>query len=368
MVKMKGITTYIVLVSLILLILFISMANPMVTNSADFSIYNPGWNGCSNLARRTYEAGKFVPNLHLESGEDIDVSQRDLTSYKLNPSHSALIFLGPERTFDADEIDYVDDFLDDGGIVLLADDFGSGNSLLNGLERTSSSILQYPILDLSFEKDPHFGVVYNIKEHEITSGTSHILLNKPAALSPDNNASSFIDTSQASWLDKNFNGLKDENEPTGEFPILTVESYGNGTLILLSDPSILINSMIDNLDNNVLVENLLGYISSGRENVVFSESHRDYNVVYNVVYTVSYPPRTITLAAAMIALITTIFIVIPGYKKSAVHWIKQNILLGRAEETDDYITKLLNMHPDWDEHKLKMIHDRFPMPTKERDD
>ncbi len=368
MVKMKSITLYIIMVSMILFMLFISMATPMVTNSADFSIYNPGWNGCSNLARRTYESGKFIPNLQLESGDDIQVVQRGLTTYRQPPRASALIFLGPERAFTSHEIAFVHNFLDRGGMVLLADDFGSGNTLLRGLKGTSSAFLQFPLLDLSFEKNPHFGVAYNIRGHEITGNTTRVLLNKPAAISPDENATALIYSSRASWLDRNFNGLRDENEPTGEFPLLTVEKYGNGTLILLSDPSVLINSMLGKMDNNALAEDLFGYISRERENVIFSESHRDYNLVYNIVFDMRYPPKTLTLAAAFIAIITTVFIVDPGYKERTARVIRKYIFREKMKGPEDPVTKLLNNHPHWDEHKLKMIRDRFPVHTKQRDD
>jgi len=48
-------------------LLIISMAAPIVSTSADFSIFNSGWNGTSKLAILTYKAGKFVPDFQVKS-------------------------------------------------------------------------------------------------------------------------------------------------------------------------------------------------------------------------------------------------------------------------------------------------------------
>jgi hypothetical protein len=46
-----------------------------------------------------------------------------------------------------------------------------------------------------------------------------------------------------SYLDINQNGKHDENEPTGPFPVAVLVPYGPGELLVISDSSILINSM-----------------------------------------------------------------------------------------------------------------------------
>ncbi len=363
--KTKRITLYIITIAFVLFLLLLSMAFPLVTNSADFSIYNSGWNGCSRLAVRTYDTGRFTPNLELESGEDMEIVQRDITSYDLEPARSTFVILGPKRNFDSQEIDYLHNFLIEGGNVLLADDVGTGNSLLESLDGTSSRFVKDPVLDLSFEKKPHFVVAYDLREHHITNNVSHILMNKPTSIEPDQNATSLIYTSRASWLDKNRNGIWDQNEPKGGFPVLSVEPYGRGSLILLSDPSILINSMRDKLDNGIFTNNLLGYISRDRENVVFDESHREENIIYTLIYTTNYPSNIVAYGVVAIALITSIFIMIPEQRTVLYERIKQLLVRDKQTDDGDPVKKLLNQHPDWNENKLMMINERF---TPQRDD
>lgn len=367
MVKTKVYSIYIILTSVVLLLLFLSMLNPMVTSSNDFSIYNSGWNGCSRLARRTYESGKLIPNLRLDTGEELGVVQSDLASYDLLPESSALVILGPEITFDDEDIAYIHRFLEQGGKLLLGDDFGSGNSLLRGLEQTDSLFQPYPVLDLSFDKNPQFGVAYDIKGHEITRGVAHLLLNKPAAIRPGEGADALVYSSRASWLDENLDGQMDLTEPRGPFPLLTVESYGNGTLILLSDPSILINSMLDQRNNDILARNLFSFLVRGRTSILFSESHQDISTAYSLIYYLSYPPGAISMAAISLAVITTLFVVVPGCKETVVITVRK-LLKREGVSKEDPIRKLLNKHTDWDEHKIRMIYSRFPEGKDQRVD
>ncbi len=363
--KAKRVTTYIIVIALVLFLILLSMAFPLITNGADFSIYNRGWNGCSDLAVRTYEAGKLTPNLELDSGEEMEVVTKDITSYDLEPGASTIVFLGPRKDFDPREINYIHNFLTAGGTILLADDSGSGNTLLAGLEGTTSRFTTDPVLDLSFEKKPHFVVTYDIREHEMTDGVSYILMNKPHALEPDPNSTSLVNTSRASWLDKNRNGIWDKNEQKGGFPVLSVQDYGQGKLILLSDPSVLINSMQDKLDNRAFANNILGYISADRDNIVFDESHREQNIIYTMIYTTDYPSDRFAYGAVVIALITSVFIMIPEQRIAVYGRIKKLLVRDNEDDDEDPVKKLLNQHPDWNENKLTMINKRF---ATKRDD
>ena len=64
-------------------------------------------------------------------------------------------------------------------------------------------------------------------------------------------------SSIASWLDSDANRAQDIGEPKGPFPVIARERLGQGSIILLSDPSVLINGMREQLDNAVLADNLL---------------------------------------------------------------------------------------------------------------
>jgi len=264
-------------IGLAMVFLAVSLIVPVVGTATDFSIYNTGWNGTSNLAVRTYEAGKFVPTLEVRNtGTFIEPAIVALDKVDLDPATSSIVIIGPTKSFsDADGV-HVSEFLARGGTVLIADDFGTGNTLLRNLN-TTSRFTNTLIADLAFEKSPEFAVAYNFADDsEVTDGIDMVLLNYPSSISPSPNAAILASSSDGSWGDTDGDLFRDDGETAGPFHLLTVETIGKGELMLLSDPSLLINSMYEYLDNSALVDNILAFVSEGKARVLIDESHRSF--------------------------------------------------------------------------------------------
>ncbi len=351
---------YIIVIAVFFLILFLSIFAPIVVSESNFSIYNTGWNGCSNLAVKTREMGRFTPNIELAEDTQTEITQRELSEYEIEPDDAGLMIIGPKEEFSEQSIEFVDDFLRNGGKLVLADDFGSGNTLLEGLD-TDSSFHSSPLLDLAFEKKLEFGVAYDFEEHTLTRDVSQVMLNSPTAIDKDENASTVMRSSEASWLDENENGLKDEDEPFEQYPLITTEDYGEGELVLVSDPSIFINSMQERKDNSILSENTLVYLSQGRSEIIFDESHREISFIYKLIYTGDLPHVVI----AALLLTTGVGIgVYSGVSETKDTFFKKirslwSHFIAEEEKEEGDVAKVLNNHPDWDEDKLKMIEERL---------
>lgn len=253
------------------------MATPVVSNSADFSIFNSGWNGTSDLAIFTYTSGKFSPTFELRSsGAKTTVEQVGLADLSLSPSEDALIVIGPMKGFSSIEGEKVGNFVRGGGLLLLADDFGTGNSLLKAMNATSRFSGNL-VMDLAFEKQPEFSVCFDIRADDTTKNVSTLLLNYPSSLTVNASTTQVLARSSiASWLDTSGDRLQEWGEPRGPFPLIARETMGMGAIYLLSDPSVLINGMAKEMDNGVFRSNLIGYLSEGRSSVLFDESHRDF--------------------------------------------------------------------------------------------
>ena len=353
--------------------LALSLIVPVVGTTTDFSIYNAGWNGTSGLAVRTYETGKFVPTLELKgTGTSVEPAIIALDRVPLDPASSSMVIIGPTKDFSDADGDYVYQFLSRGGKVLLADDFGTGNSLLAGLG-TSSRFMGELVVDLAFQKKPEFAVAYEFDDSsELTNNVSLALLNYPSAVSPDADASVIASTGDGSWVDSDGDMLKDEDEPSGPFPILTVERVGKGTLVLLSDPSILINSMYDHLDNPALVDNLMAFVSEDRTDVLIDESHRDY------FDPLSFSSRALAGIGDDAKLALIVFIIVAFFlattdvlsmtyrtlrRWSAKIWHVMTGWLskGKAPEVDTFmsdeeiLSKVLERHPGWNRGVLTRL-------------
>jgi hypothetical protein len=263
-------------IAVAVVLLIISMAAPIVSTSADFSIFNSGWNGTSQLAILTYKAGKFVPDFQVKStGTEITITQLGLDEIDLDPVTSALVIIGPGKTFTSTEGEIVGNFVRNGGELLLADDFGTGNSLLSGMGAVSQ-FSNHLVMDLSFEKQPEFSVVYDLRVDPSTDNVSTLLLNYPSSLAIGGDTEIIASSSIASWLDTNGNRLQEWGEPRGPFPVVAREHLGSGMILLLSDPSLLINGMADQMDNGIFGANLIDEVCNGRTAVFFDESHRTF--------------------------------------------------------------------------------------------
>ena len=106
-----------VLVGLLAGILGVAALTVVYPPLDDLYLENPFWNGLSEVYRelkpgRIRDAGGF---------------------YTLDAGNSTVLMLGPSSGFSGEDVVAVRDYLEHGGLVVLCDDFGSGNQLLEGL-------------------------------------------------------------------------------------------------------------------------------------------------------------------------------------------------------------------------------------------
>lgn len=254
----------------------LSMVSPVLSSSADFSMFNTGWNGTSGLAVSTYKTGKFSPSFELRStGGEVEFVRLGLDDMDLDPASEALAIIGPAKGFSDSEGALVGEFVRSGGRLLLADDFGSANGLLEGMGaacRFSGRL----VIDLSFEKSPEFPVCFDIAADALTTNVSSLQLNYATSIVVGGTTEPLVRTSLASWSDTDGDRMQDFGEPSGPFVVLARERLGSGEIVLLSDPSVLINGMRAYMDNDVLASNLVSALSDGMAGLYFDESHRDF--------------------------------------------------------------------------------------------
>jgi hypothetical protein len=98
--------------------------------------------------------------------------------------------------------------------------------------------------------------IQGLNEHTYTEGVEALTLNRPTAVEP-NGSTVLATSSNYTYADANLNGELDDSESLRQFPVATVESVGSGEVVVLGDPSLFINVMIDRSDNRAFVENLL---------------------------------------------------------------------------------------------------------------
>jgi len=204
----------------------------------DFRTENSFWNGSRNISS-SYSTSP------LESLSDLPSS----------PQGSTLILI-PYLDFTDVELEELKYFVTQGGTIILADDYGYGNRVLNylGLKvRFSGQALLDPLVNY---KNKWFPRIVHLKPSPLTSGIENLIFNHAACLTNVQTDDTLALSSRFSFLDLNGNEIWDEDEPTGPLAVVSRHNLGSGQLLLISDPSVFINSMETMAGNNNFIKNI----------------------------------------------------------------------------------------------------------------
>ena len=196
----------------------------------DYSIANLEWNGLSQFAARARANGVKI------------VRHRSLDLSRL-PRKAILLFCHPQDALPEN----LEPFIRRGGRVLIADDFGSAEGWLakRGYRKYRGKLTT----PLHYGGDAQMPVIATPERHMLLWGVDELVANRPAAYG----------SSRVSPL---------AHFGQGEKGLLFYERLGQGELILLSDPSILINAMRALGDNDHLADNLIRFMARGLEKPV----------------------------------------------------------------------------------------------------
>jgi hypothetical protein len=274
----------------ILLLLLVVATIPLgASRTSQLSAYDDDWNDLSKF-RGDMERIGFL-NLSVKT-----VSTSATVLSEFNDTRGMLyVAIGVERAYSFSEWRAIMKFMERGGTVLIADDYGHGNSILK-----YNGILENPAIahigdtpeshyvwsgerlaDVNVDRNPQLVKVrvpiYEGLEYEV-------LLNDPSCFVPNENwdweiwmgadwqgspPAQFIANSSASgWIDENRNGVRDPGEKVGEYPIML---FMNG-MLLISDPSLFTNDMYDRADNRLFAHAALAKLLPAGGTVIIDES------------------------------------------------------------------------------------------------
>ncbi len=273
---------FLLLITLITLAALIFLVRT-IPPDGDFLAFNPRWNGIKELAQRL-DAETF--------------------NYSSPPSSSTgkLLVIFPYTPYSRDELATLEDFVRSGGILFLANDYGYGNKILEKLDspvRFSSHTLLDPLLCY---RESYFPKLMRITPVPLTTGVNLLVLNHAAVLENVTPENKLAESSYFSFLDTNNNGKLDAGEAQGPFTVLAAEKLSSGQLVMLSDPSLFLNSMLKLGDNSILVQNIS---LSAPEGVLLDDAHLpDSNLSLARNILASFLEITHTTLASIIILFT----------------------------------------------------------------
>ncbi len=272
------------LTGLLVILVIILLALHLSATNLEYSRYNPSWNGTSAFFGYLEESAGYI---------EIRES-RDILQYY----NSVLFIIGPDGTFSNDEIKDYQSYAEQGNTIVIADDKGGANSLL---ENIGSTIRVIPGNITSIERvydDSSSVLAFPTATEAPFSDNGQILLNKPGYTT---GGSPVFTTSVLSWIDLNGNGRPDPDEELGRYPVLSSEKIGKGTVFVLSDPGIFINGMWKGgswAGNTALIEDFTGF----GEPVLIDQVHGETGSCDGVIHLINFIKDSILLRLVILLL------------------------------------------------------------------
>lgn len=315
-----------------------------------FSIYNDSTNpgdGCSELANELrsngLEVSPLISSLSVVNGI---------------PQSSVLCILGPTHYFSITDSAALIGFFQDGGSLLIADDFGSGNSLLDGLalliQNWPSEPLGFmPVSKIRFDRGllldadnndggkPLLPVISSFTDGgRIFSGGHRVVLNFATGIQGISANASLASSGTNSWivagdvyahiqhgLDPSYIAFNaSRGDKPGPFSLLTEIQVGNGRIMLLSDPSIFINNMIDRGTNRRFASELFTYLANqaNASTIIIDHNHLGWSPSAPVLY--------VGLMLGQITYVSTNWLLAPLAPLLAIWMVRRYLPYGRPEK------------------------------------
>ena len=260
----------------------------------DFMAGNTMWNGMRD------SCGEFNAD-NIDSFDELPGLPQDIVLLNI-----------PYLEYRDQELSRMKEFLDDGGTLLLMDDYGYGNSLLSYLG-VDVRFANVPLLDPLFcYKNQWLPRITDFTPEVREKGIDVLMLNNATALTNVTDSEAIAWSSGTSFLDTDENGDKDEGEPEGPLAVAAELQVGKGRLILVSDPSIIINTMVSRDDNNAFVTYLTR--PEGEQNrLLIDRSHLTQTPLDVSKTRLARARETMSSPPALLGFTAIIFVVVARY-------------------------------------------------------
>ena len=239
------------------------------TGTTAFGSHNPDWDGTSELR-----------SIADDGGTEIVVAE-ETTAYDDIEANGTVAIVTRPGEYQEQDLERLRGFLDRGGtLVVAARDEEIANPLVESLGGTAR-IDGAPLRDdrEAFE-GPDLPIVTNTTEHPYVVEADGLALNHGTAIDPGN-ATVLARSSEFSYLDRAGDGEPSGDEQLGARPVIVIERVGSGDgddsadtdvgtvdatdvdgrsggeLVLVSDPSVFINAMLERDGNRGFATGLL---------------------------------------------------------------------------------------------------------------
>jgi len=291
--KMGGI----IIIAILVVILISLLCIWLLPSIKDFMAYNMLWNGVR----------RGLDELHASTISSLE-------EIPAIPENTVLIIV-PYLPLTSEDTGRIKAFVNDGGTLLLMDDYGYGNSILESLEldyRLLPGVLKDPLFCY---KNPWLPKVTDFSSADAFKDIKSVILNYATIihsgkkLEYGKSPQVLAWSSSRSFLDQDENGYWTEPEPQGMQPVAVKVSYMKGTVMVMSDPSILINSMIGKADNLLFIKTAIGVDNVSDKQIVMDTSHLATTPLDVVKDTLAKLKHTLSKPYSIMGMLLLVFVI-----------------------------------------------------------
>jgi len=244
-----------VAVVVVLLGVNLALVGALATSGAAYGPYNGAWDGGTTLRETASESGTAHVTVTGDAFAEVPADRS--VAFALAPAAPTDESIAGARRFVASG----------GTLVVAGQEPAPTNAYLDAVgarARVDGHALRD---EQNNYRAPNLPVAANVTGHELTDDVASVTLNNGTVVQPDR-ATPLVNTSAIAYLDANGNGTLDADEQIGPFPVATVEPVGAGRVVVVSDPSVFTNAMLDREGNRAFLAALL----AGRSAVVLDYS------------------------------------------------------------------------------------------------
>jgi len=284
-----------ILLAVVILVFVISLLCVwFYPSEEDFIVNNKMWNGTRDFS------GEFSVD-YITSLDDLPDSG----------GQTVLVAI-PYIDYNDEELSIVKRFVYNGGTLLLIDDYGYGNSVLAYLG-VSARFTRSKLIDpLFYYNNQNLVRITDFATGVKASGIDAVMLNHATTLTGVSDLEAIAWSSEASLLDINENGEWDEGEPKGPFAVAAELRLNEGTLAIVADSSILINTMVDR-DNN---HSFIRYLTRGageQQKILVDSSHIPWSSLELSKTKLNRSRKALSNPYALLGITALIFFTVPGF-------------------------------------------------------
>ena len=165
----------------------------------------------------------------------------DIYNYKdlEGKTNTTLLVIAPTKEFGGDALLT---YVKSGNTLIIADQSGNANRFLLTEAGTDIRVVDAPLRSSDWEYKDAGLIRGYVTEGSSLFGTDaeKLFVNYPGYVTGGN---TILETSQLSWIDTNGNNVADKDEPLKVYSLAASYTIGSGKIIVISDPSIFVNSM-----------------------------------------------------------------------------------------------------------------------------